>query len=66
MTKEYIWEIQPMTEVKPIFVATFVDSVLAAAKAFEEAEGTQSIRYIRKKAVTERVEYGDLECWEVG
>lgn len=65
MTKEFLWEIQPMDEVAPFYVTTKKDSVFAAAKLFEEQLGVMSIRYIRKKAVTKKIEYSDLECWEV-
>lgn len=65
MTKEIIWEIQPMAEVAPFYVTTQTDSVAEAAKLFEEQLGVVSIRYIRKKAVTKKIEYSDLECWEV-
>ena len=63
--KEIVWEIQPMDEVAPFYVTTKTDSVFAAAKLFEEQLGAMSIRYIRKKAVTKKIEYSDLECWEV-
>lgn len=65
MTKEYVWEIQPMAEVEPHFISIKKNSVAEAAKLFEEAWGEMDIRYIRKKAVTEQIEYSELDCWEV-
>lgn len=65
MTKEYVWEIQPMEEVKPFYVTTQTNSVAEAARLFEEQMIGMSIRYIRKYTVTEKVQYSDLDCWEV-
>lgn len=59
MNKLYHWEIQPSEEVDPHFLFTETDSVADAAKQFENAWGTMSIRYIRKTAVTTQFEYDD-------
>lgn len=61
----YHWEVQPMEEVEPHFLFTEKDSIAEASRRFEEAWGSLSIRYIRKIAVTEKIEYSDLDCWEV-
>lgn len=65
MSKSYHWEVQPMEEVEPHFIFTDKDSVAEAARVFEESWGSLSIRYIRKIAVTESINYNDLDCWEV-
>ena len=59
MTKRYHWEVQPSEEVNPHFLFTKIDSVVEAAKQFENAWGSASIMYIRKIAVTTQFEYDD-------
>lgn len=57
MNKKYQWEIRTMREERPIHVHTTEDSVLAAARKFEEQNGTLSVYSIRKSA--EIIEYED-------
>ena len=54
-----------MEEGKPHFISTEKNSVAEAARLFEEIWGEMDIRYICKKAVTEQIEYSELDCWEV-
>ncbi|WP_172369612.1 hypothetical protein [Sporosarcina jiandibaonis] len=56
---KYHWEIQPSEETDPHFVFTDTDSVVDAAKQFEETWGEISVMYIRKIAVTKQLEYGE-------
>lgn len=66
--KEYHWEVQPMAETEPYFIFTLTDSIAAAAREFEEIWGTEiSIRYIRKTAVTDKIDYEeyDVADWQV-
>ena len=59
MNKTYHWEIQPKEEVKPHYLFTTTDSVLDAAKQFEEAWGNMSVMYIRKIAESKNFEYDE-------
>lgn len=65
MKYQYQWEIQPNTETDPHFVFTTTDSILDAARQFEEAWGRMSILYIRKVAVIEEIEYDEIDFREV-
>lgn len=67
MNKEYHWEVQPMEEVEPHFVFTETDSVVEAARLFEEIWGAIPILYIRKTAITQKVNYEgyEPEDWQV-
>ena len=59
MNRLYHWEVQPSEEVTPHFVFTKTDSVVEAAKQFENTWGSASIMYIRKIGVSEKFEYPD-------
>lgn len=67
MNMMYHWEIQPMSEVEPYFVFTNRDSIGDAARQFEENNGRLSIRYIRKIAIVDKIDYTEYEAedWKV-
>lgn len=53
MKKVYHWEVVPMDESDPYYVATESDSVVAAARQFEESWGSHiSIFSLRKTSTT--------------
>lgn len=67
MNKVYQWEVQPMEETLPYIIFTNRDSIGDAARQFEENNGRLSIRYIRKIAIVDKIDYTEYDesDWKV-